>query len=69
MPTLRELFEKIDALEGRIEAVEEQNQSLWEPYFYGDRIPTPEELNPDIGTKNTDKYSVFDFREGSQTDK
>jgi len=64
MPTLRELFEKIDALEGRIEAVEEQNQSL-RNLIYGDRIPTPEELNPDIGTKNTDKYSVFDFKRKS----
>lgn len=64
MPTFRELFEKIDALEGRIEAVEEQNQSL-RNLIYGDRIPTPEELNPDIGTKNTDKYSVFDFKRKS----
>ena len=64
MPTFRELFEKIDALEGRIEAVEAQNKSL-RNLIYGDRIPTPEELNPDIGTKNTDKYSVFDFKRKS----
>ena len=64
MPTLKELFEKVDALEGRIEAVEAQNQSL-RNLIYGDKIPTPEELNPDIGKKNTDKYSVFDFKRKS----
>lgn len=64
MPTLRELFEKIDALEGRVEAVEAENQSL-RNLIYGDRIPTPQEINPDIGTKNMDSYSVFDFKRKS----
>ena len=64
MPTLRELLEKIDALEKRVEAVEAENQSL-RNLIYGDRIPTPQEINPDIGTKNTEKYSVFDFKRKS----
>lgn len=64
MPTFRELFEKIDALEGRVEAVEAENQSL-RNLIYGDRIPTPQEINPDIGTKNMDSYSVFDFKRKS----
>ena len=64
MPTLRELFEKIDALEKRVETVEAENQSL-RNLIYGDRIPTPQEINPDIGTKNMDSYSIFDFKRKS----
>ena len=65
MPTLRELFNKMEELEKRVQSVESENKSL-KNLIYGDKIPTPQEINPNsIGVRNTNVESGFDFKRKS----